>query len=631
MLCERRPAYLPEMSEGRHLCHASSPASTQARLPLRESIPERHTWQLEPVYASDEAWEAEFQRVSGWVPELEEYKGRLKDGASVLLQCLRTRDRIFEVMGRLSVYASLKRDLDTRESRYQAKAERIRKLSTTAGEKSAYFAPELISLDPVLLERYFAQEPELGAYRHHIDDVVRAREHTLSPREEELVAMTADMARGAYDVFSMLNNADLKFPMITDEHGDSVELTHGRYYLFMESQDRRVRKEAFDAFFGTYEKYKNTLAAALSAQVKRTLFYARVRKYESALHAALDDYHVPWQVFENLIVTTRRNLAPLHRYMSLRKRVMKLDSLHPYDTAPPLVPEADLRFEFEEAETLVKSALAPMGHEYNQIIERAFAERWIDVHETTGKRPGAYSSGSYGTPPYILLNYNNTLDSVFTLAHELGHSLHSYYSHRAQPFVYSGYAIFVAEVASTASESLLMAHLLKSAKDPRQRLYLLNHWVDQIRGTFFTQVMFAEFEWTIHKRMEAGEPLTHESLAELYGELYQAYHGADLAQDEVNRIGWSRIPHFYYNFYVYQYATGYAAAATLSQRILEQGEKARGPYLEFLRSGSSAYPIELLKRAGVDMTTPTPVEDTIRLFDRLVSEIESLLGDREDE
>jgi oligoendopeptidase F len=619
------------MSEESSSLHAAPAAPATSRLPLRESIPDRHKWQLEPVYASDAAWEAEFQRVAGWVPELESFKGTLKNGPQALLKCLRSRDRIFEVLGRLSVYASLKRDLDTRESKYQALSERIRKVATTAGEKSSYFAPELIALDPAVLEGYFKAEPELGLYRQYIDDVVRAREHTLSPAEEEIVAMTADMSRGAYDVFSMLNNADLKFPNIQDENGQSVELTHGRYYLYMESPDRRVRKEAFEAFFGTYEKYKNTLAAALSAQVKRTLFYARVRKYESALHAALDDYNIPIPVFENLIQATRANLAPLHRYMALRKRAMKLQELHPYDTAPPLVPEADMKFEFDEAEKLVKTALGPMGPEYTQIIERAFSDRWIDVHETTGKRSGAYSSGSYGTPPYILLNYNNTLDSVFTLAHELGHSMHSYYAHRVQPFIYSGYAIFVAEVASTASESLLMAHLLKLAKDPRQRLYLLNHWVDQIRGTFFTQVMFAEFEWTIHKRMEAGEPLTHESLSEIYGELYKAYHGPDLVQDEVNRYGWSRIPHFYYNFYVYQYATGYAAAATLSQRILERGEAARGPYLDFLRSGSSAYPIDLLKRAGVDMTTPAPVEDTIRLFDRLVTEMETLLGERGDE
>lgn len=610
--------------------HSTAAAPPPTSLPSRAEIPDQYTWLLDPIYTSDDAWETEFARASQWIEELASYQGKLSDGPGVLLACLRTRDRIFEVLGRLAVYASLKRDLDTREPRYQALADRIRKVGTTAGEKSSYFAPELLALPAPVLESYFTQEPELRLYRHYINDVVRAREHTLSPSEEEILAMTADMSRGAYDVFSMLNNADLKFPTIQDESNRPVELTHGRYYLFMESPDRRVRKETFDGFLGTYEKYKNTLAAALSAQVKRTLFYARVRKYPSALHAALDDSNIPVEVFENLIGATRANVSSLHRYMRLRKRVMKLDELHPYDTAPPLVPEADVKFEFDEAEELVKEALSPMGLEYTQVIERAFAERWIDVHETPGKRSGAYSSGSYGTPPYILLNYNNTLDSVFTLAHELGHSMHSHFSERTQPFVYSGYSIFVAEVASTCSESLLMAHLLGRALEPNKRLYLLNHWVDQIRGTFFNQVMFAEFEWTIHKRMEAGEALTHESLSQLYGELFQAYHGTAMVQDELNRFGWSRVPHFYYNFYVYQYATGYAAAATLSQRILEQGEKARGPYLEFLRSGSSAYPIDLLKRAGVDMTTPAPVEDTIRLFDRLVSEMEQLLGVRAD-
>lgn len=611
--------------------HSTAAAPPPAALPTRAEIADRYKWLLDPVYASDEAWEAEFSRASEWVDELGSFQGKLGQGPAVLLSCLRTRDRIFEVLGRLVVYASLKRDLDTREPRYQALAERIRKVGTTAGEKSSYFAPELLALPASVLDGYLKDEPELRMYRQYIDDIVRGREHTLSLREEEILAMTADMSRGAYDVFSMLNNADMKFPTIRDESDRPVELTHGRYYLFTESPDRRVRKDAFDGLFNTYEKYKNTLAAALSAQVKRTIFYARVRKYPSALHASLDDNNIPVAVFEKLIETTRAHLTPLHRYMKLRKRVMKLDELHPYDTAPPLVPEADVKFEFDEAEELVKEALTPMGAEYSGVIERAFAERWIDVHETPGKRSGAYSSGSYGTPPYILLNYNNTLDSVFTLAHELGHSMHSYFSGRTQPFVYSGYSIFVAEVASTASESLLMAHMLKRALEPKQRLYLLNHWVDQIRGTFFNQVMFAEFEWTIHKRMEAGEALTYESFSQLFAELYQSYHGPALVLDEVMRYGWSRIPHFYYNFYVYQYATGYAAAATLSQRILEQGDKARGPYLEFLRSGSSAYPIDLLKRAGVDMTTPAPVQDTIQLFNRLVSEMEQLLGVRADD
>ena len=600
--------------------------STSSGQKTRDQIEERHKWRLEPVYASDSEWEKDFERVSGWLPELDSFRGRLSESASALLECLQTRDRIYEILSRLSVYASLKRDEDTRESKYQGMADRIRKVSTTAGEKMSYFAPELIATDESTLEGYLKADANLALYRHHIDDIVRAREHTLSPREEEIIAMTADMSRAPYDAFSMLNNADLKFPTIKDEQGNEVELTHGRYYLFIESADRRVRKDTFENFFGTFEKYKNTLASTLSSQVKRTIFYARIRTYPSALHAALDGYNIPVSVFENLIETTNRNLAPLHRYMALRKRAMKLDELHVYDTNPPLVPSMEMKFEYDEAIELIKTGVQPMGSDYGDSVRRAFTDGWIDVHETEGKRSGAYSSGTYGTPPYILLNYNGTLDDVFTVAHELGHSMHSYLSVKTQPFVYSDYSIFVAEVASTASESLLMAHLLSQATDPKQRLYLINHWVDQIRGTFFTQVFFAEFEWMIHKAAEAGTPLTHESLSQMYGDLFTRHLGPDLISDDLNRYGWSRIPHFYYNFYVYQYATGYAAAAALSQKILDGEKGALAAYKGFLSSGSSAYPIDLLKRAGVDMTTSGPVEDTIRLFDRLVGEMEDLLG-----
>jgi oligoendopeptidase F len=601
---------------------ATSTASGQK---TRDQIEERYKWRLEPVYASVGEWGIDFERVSGWLPELDSFRGRLTESASTLLKCLQTRDRIYEILGRLSVYASLKRDEDTRESKYQGMADRIRKVATTAGEKMSYFAPELIATLESTLQGYLKADANLALYRHHIDDIVRAREHTLSPREEEIIAMTADMSRAPYDAFSMLNNADLKFPTIKDEQGKEVELTHGRYYLFIESADRRVRKDTFENFFGTFEKYKNTLASTLSSQVKRTIFYARIRKYPSALHAALDGYNIPVSVFENLIATTNRNLAPLHRYMALRKRAMNLDELHVYDTNPPLVPSMEMKFEYDEATELIKNAVKPMGSDYGEIVNRALTDGWIDVHETEGKRSGAYSSCTYGTPPYILLNYNGTLDDVFTVAHELGHSMHSYLSGKTQPFVYSDYSIFVAEVASTASESLLMAHLLSQATDPRQRLYLINHWVDQIRGTFFTQVFFAEFEWMIHKAAEEGKPLTHESLSQMYGDLFTRHLGPDLISDDLNRYGWSRIPHFYYNFYVYQYATGYAAAAALSQKILDGSEGALAAYKDFLSSGSSAYPIDLLKRAGVDMTTSSPVEDTIRLFDRLVGEMEDLL------
>jgi oligoendopeptidase F len=603
---------------------ATTPA-TGPGVPTREQIDTRYKWRLEAIYKSDEQWETDFARVREWLPDIAAFQGRLGESAQTLYECFRTRDRILETFGRVASYAHMRRDEDTRVAKYQGMADRIARLATQLGEVLSCISPELLAIEPSKLAGFLTAHKELALYRQHIDDAVRMRPHTLTPREEEIVAMTGDLAQGPYSVFSMLNNADLKFPAIKDEQGRDVEVTKGRYYTLMESTDRRVRHDAFHALYGTYDKYKNTLAATLNSNIKRDLFYARVRKYSSALHAALDGNNIPGPVFQNLIKTVDSNLEPLHRYGQLRKKVLKLDELHPYDMSVPLVPHAEIRYTYEEAVELVKAGLGPMGAEYGRILDEAFVRGWIDVHETEGKRSGAYSGGAYGTQPYILLNFNDTLDSVFTLAHELGHSLHSYLSHRTQPYVYGDYTIFVAEVASTTAESLLMDHMLKTTNDRDRRLYLLNHWVDQIRATFYTQVMFAEFEWQIHQMAERDEPLTHESLSDTFTDLYERYHGPDMVNDSVHRCGWSRIPHFYYNFYVYQYATGYAAATALSQKILAQGQAALDPYLHFLGSGSSRYPIDLLAGAGVDMARPDAVNDTVELFDRLVSEMEDLL------
>jgi oligoendopeptidase F len=611
-----------------------NPVSTVATstTPSAPGLPERHTveprlkWRLEAIYASTEAWEDDFARVQAWLGDLKTYRGRLDESADTLLAAFKARDRMLEVAGRLAVFAQMRRDEDTRNAFHQGLAERISKLATAIGESLSFMAPEILAIDPARLDGFVASHDELALYRHHIDEFVRMRAHTLSGRDEELVAMTAELARGPQTIFSMLNDADLKFPTIQDEDGRPLEVTKGRYYKLMESPDRRVRRDAFEAFFTTYGQFRNTWAASLQAAVKRNIFYARVRRYESALHAALYPNHIPVPVFENLVAAVNANLEPLHRYCALRKRVLRYDELHPYDMATPLVPEVRMHFTYDEAVALVRTALAPMGFEYTTVLGRGFEEGWIDVVETAGKRSGAYSSGTYGTQPYILLNFEGTLSSVFTLAHELGHSLHSHYSQHAQPFVYADYPIFLAEVASTASESLLVDHLLKTTSDPRRRLYLLNHWIDQIRGTFYTQVMFAEFEWEIHRRAEAGEPLTHESLSALFGELYGRYHGPALVNDELHFCGWSRIPHFYYNFYVYQYATGYAAASALSQKILREGDRALEAYVGFLKSGCSDYPIDILRQAGVDMATPAPIEDTIRLFSRLLDDMEALLA-----
>lgn len=604
---------------------AVAAAAQSTKIPARDDIESQYKWDLKSIYDSDEAWEVDFARILEWTPELTTFKGRLGESAEVLLECLQTGDRIRETLGRLSVYAHLKRDEDTRVSTYLAMSDRIARAATSVGESMSYFAPELLSLDAGQLDAFIEGCNDLEIYRHSLNDILRTRKHTLSAREEEIVSMTAEMARGPQTIFSMLDNADLKFPTITDESGNPAELTKGRYYRFMESPDRRVRKDAFEAFYGTYRDYKNTWAATLHSNLKRSVFYARVRNYDSTLHSALDSYNIPLTVFKNLVSTVIENLEPLHRYSALRKRVLDLDDLQPYDMATPLISNTQKNYTYQEAVTLVKAGLKPMGTEYCAVLDRAFEDGWIDVHESEGKRSGAYSSGTYGTKPYILLNYNNTLDSVFTLAHELGHSLHSYHAIKAQPIVSSDYAIFVAEVASTASEALLMTHLLNETNDRNTRLYLINHWLDQIRGTFFTQVMFAKFEWEIHKRTETGQPLTQENLGEIFGELYLQFHGSPMTDNPLNIYGWCRIPHFYLNYYVYQYATGYAAASTLSQGILTHGDAALKPYLEFLSSGSSAYPIELLQRAGVDMTQPEPITATISLFKRLLTEFEELL------
>ncbi|RMD65237.1 oligoendopeptidase F, partial [Candidatus Parcubacteria bacterium] len=405
-----------------------------------------------------------------------------------------------------------------------------------------------------------------------------------------------------------------------------VEVTKGRYHVLLESPNRRVRHDAFHAFFSTYDRYRNTWAAMLQAAVRRDIFYAKVRQYPSALDRALAVNNIPRAVFETLITTVNAHLGPLHRYARLRQQCLGLEALHPYDLSCPLVPSVQMTFSYEEAKRLVQEAMQPLGQEYNAVLAQAFAERWIDVYETMGKRSGAYSGGAYGVHPFILMNFHGTLRDVFTLAHELGHALHTYYTYQTQPFVYSDYAIFVAEVASTTSEALLMHHLLATTIDPAQRLFLLNYALEQIRTTFYNQVLFAEFEWQVHRHVEAGNALTHAVLGELFQTLFQQYYGEALVQDPVHRIGWARIPHFYYNFYVYQYATGFAAATALAQRILEEGEPAVARYITFLRSGSAKYPIELLRDAGVDMTQPVPLERTIRLFERLLDDLTTLLG-----
>ncbi|MFO7172110.1 MAG: oligoendopeptidase F [Bacillota bacterium] len=591
------------------------------RVPKREEIPEQYRWDLERIFPSDEAWEQEYQAVEGLIPRLQEYQGTLAQSGARLLECLRLRDEIGQRVETLYAYASMRKDEDNTVARYQALHDRAVGLYSRATAAMAFIRPEILAIPDDRLELFLAEEPGLAIYRFHLEDIRREREHVRSPEVEALLAQAAEIAQSPAIIFSMLDNADMKFPTVRDEEGNEVELTKGRYLRLMESQDRRVRRDAFMALYGTYRKYVNTLAASLAASVKKDVFYARARNYRSSLEAALFRDNIPVSVYHNLIATVRKNLPALHRYMAVRKRLLGVDELHMYDIYVPLVKGVDRKIPYEEAAETVAAALAPLGEEYVSALREGLRSRWIDVYETAGKTSGAYSGGAYTTAPYILLNYQENVDSMYTLAHELGHSMHSYFTRRTQPYVYGDYTIFVAEVASTLNEALLTEYLLQHTDDPQLRRYIVNHQVETIRTTLFRQTMFAEFELAIHERVERGEALTAESLCALYKELNVAYHGPEMVVDEEIALEWARIPHFYRAFYVYQYATGISAAMALARQILSEGRPAVERYLEFLRSGSSDYSIDLLRRAGVDMTSPEPVQAAIDHFSRLVEEL----------
>lgn len=594
-------------------------------LPKRDEVDGRFQWRLADIYASADAWEEDFVRVGEMTVAIETFAGRLAESPDALLEALRLRDALGEVYLRLYVYAHLWRDEDARNDKAQNLAERIASARTRVHEAVSFFSPEILAMPGGAIDRFLDESDGLRVYRHALDDIVRRRAHTLSPSEEKLLALAGNVAQTPRNVFHMLNNADIRFPTIRDEEGNEIEVTKGRFSLFMESPDRRVRKDAFHALLGSYRKTVNTFAAALSGSVTRDLFYARARGYASCLDAALDADHIPLSVFETTIRTAQENMSVLRRYLGVRKRILGYEELRPYDLFVPLFPESREETPYEKAVEIIRDGLAPLGPEYGKVLAKGLAGRWVDVYENEGKRSGAYSWGVYGVHPYVLLNYQGTLDDVFTIAHELGHSLHTYYSTRTQPYVYSDYSIFTAEVASTTNEAILMNHLLRNTKDRSKKLFLLNQWLDQIRGTVFTQALFADFERRIHAAAERGEALTAGTLGALFREVYDSFYGDLVTREDDQELYWARVPHFYNAFYVYQYATGYAAATALSQRILRDGDEALGRYLGFLRAGSSKYPIDILRDAGVDMTGPEPITETIHLFGRLLDELESLL------
>ncbi|MFV9511424.1 oligoendopeptidase F [Tepidibacillus sp. LV47] len=598
-------------------------------LPKRSEIDPKYKWDLEAIYATDQDWENDFRKAKDLADQLKEYEGKLQNSPQVLLYVLRLSDQVSELVERIFVYARMRKDEDNTNAKYQALADRASSLSIEVNSASSYIVPEILAMPTETLEKYIQEEKGLQLYRQYLDEIIRTKPHVLSTEEEKLLAQVGEVAQAPDHIFGMLNNADIKFPTIKDENGEEVELTKGRYIQFMESEDRRVRKDAFEALYQTYGSLKNTFAATLNANVKKNVFYAKVRKYPSALVASLDDDNVSQEVYDNLIATVHKNLDLMYRYVKLRKKLLCIDELHMYDLYNPIVKDVKINVPYEEAKEIVKKGLAPLGEEYLALLQKGFESRWIDVYENQGKTSGAYSWGAYGTHPYILLNYQDNVNDLFTLAHELGHSMHTYYSHTNQPYIYAHYKIFVAEVASTLNEALLMNYLLKITTDKNEKLYYLNHYLEQFRTTVYRQTMFAEFEKMIHEKVESGEALTPELLNQMYHELNVKYYGPDIVVDDLIDLEWARIPHFYMNFYVYKYATGFSAAISLSQQILEEGQPAVERYLNFLKSGSSDYPVNLLKKAGVDMNTPEPIQKALDVFREILDEMEQLLRNKE--
>ncbi|WP_050182708.1 oligoendopeptidase F [Domibacillus robiginosus] len=597
------------------------------QLPARSEVPEELKWRLEDIFATDEEWEEEFKALQALAGEASSYKGTLGESAEQMHAFFSWQDVLLERMGRLYTYAHMRYDEDTQNAHYQGMNDRAKMLYTQIAGALSFADPEILSIEEKKVNEFVASYEPLQLYKKVLDDLNKQRPHVLSAAEENLLAQASDVLGSSSTTFGMLNNADLEFPVIQDENGESVQITHGNYVRFLESSDRRVREDAFKAVYATYGKFKNTFASTLSGQVKRDNFSAGVRHYKSAREAALSRNHIPEAVYDNLVSTINQNLPLLHRYVALRKRVLGLDELHMYDLYTPLVAEGKFDVTYDEAKEWLQKGLQPLGKEYNDILTKGLESRWVDVVENKGKRSGAYSSGAYGTNPYVLMNWQDNVNNLFTLAHEFGHSIHSYYTRENQPYIYGDYSIFVAEVASTCNESILNDYLLKTTDDEKKRIYLLNHFLETFRGTVFRQTMFAEFEHLVHEKAQKGEALTAEGLSEAYYELNKKYFGDDMVIDEEIALEWARIPHFYYNYYVYQYATGLSAAIALSSQILKDGEPAAQRYInEFLKAGSSADPIEVLKRAGVDMTEAAPIEAACRVFEETLDEMEKLLG-----
>ena len=595
-------------------------------IPKREEVPEEYTWNLKDIFESDEAWNAEYEALKSLPEKVAGYAGRLGESAETLLEFLKFEDEASVRMGKLFGYANCKNDQDTANAFYQDMRGKAMSSYVAYAGAGAFATPEIIAIDEEKLNNFYHEQPELETYRRVLYSVRRMAAHVLSAEEERLLAAAGEIAQSPDNIRSVFVNAELTFPPVKDTAGTEHQLTNETFVPLLESPDRQLRQETFKTYYNRLGEFKNTIAASLDGQFKQLRFFAQARKYPTTLAAALDGNEVPEQVYTNLIAAVHDNMDKMYRYVALRKKLLGVDELHMYDVYTPLVPDATEKISYEQAKATVLDALSVLGEDYTALLRKGFNERWIDVYENQGKRGGAYSTDSARPHPYVLLNHKDTLDSMFTIAHEMGHALHSWHSCKYQPVCTSDYVIFVAEVASTCNEVLLMRYLLGKTTDKKERAYLINHFLDQFKGTVYRQTMFAEFELEMGRMCENGETLTADALCEKYLELNKLYFGPDMVSDDEIALEWARIPHFFYDYYVFQYATGFSAAVAIANRILSEGESAVADYKRFLSSGSSKDPISLLKIAGVDMSTAAPINSALTLFGELTAELEKLEG-----
>ena len=591
-------------------------------LPKRSEVKVEDTWKLSDMFESDTAWEEELNQIKKKSEDLVCMEGKVGESASSLLKVMDLSAELDERISLAFNYAERLYDEDTGNNEHQAMVAKIMSLYADLGSKTAFVDPEVLAIDEKKLEGFYKEEPKLELYRRFIDEILRVKAHRLSTEMEKLVALTMEMSQTPSETFSLFSNADMTFPEIKDEEGQTVRLSHGRFVPMLESADRRVREDAFKQYYSEYKKYLNTYASLYNGQVNQQIFYAKARNYESTLVASVDANNVSPVVYHNLVDTVNKNLDKLHRYVKLRKKYLGVDELHMYDIYTPMISDVAKKYTFDEAKAIVLKALEPLGAEYVAKVKEGFENRWIDVYENQGKRSGAYSAGAYGTHPYVLMNFNGSLDNVFTLIHEMGHAMHSYYSNENQPYIYSQYKIFVAEVASTCNEILLLEYLLKNTTDEKERLYLLNHYLDMFKGTLFRQTQFAEFEMKTNQMVEDGEGLNADNLNHLYHEINEKYYGPDMISDDEIAYEWARIPHFYYNFYVYQYATSFSAAVAIAHDILREGEPVVKRYKEFLSGGCSDAPVALLRKVGVDLESAEPIQAALDVMAEVLDEME---------